>query len=229
MVFDVVALKKFYDYVSIGNGIPTEQVNAELSNLFSMPRSEEDKADFRIAKNPWKKLRDEICPVLKFLSSTKRNGLIKFPLNDQKPDAWFTPYDGVVRLGIEVTIAQGHGRYHLMKELNETGWGRGFTALADGQNPPADFNETMSREREPYSTGQALSAVKSGVLRCLEEKNKPEYQGMVLLIEAVLTTMARDNWGSMFGELNNKAKQLPFCEVFLLGHLDSDQRIFQLK
>jgi hypothetical protein len=112
--FDEAALKSFYNNISEANGVPVEQVCSELEELFGRSRSKTDIDNFRTGKNPWKKLSDEICPLLRFLIANEMNeGRVCFPLNDKVPDCWYWPDKSKTPIGIEMTFALGRERIEL--------------------------------------------------------------------------------------------------------------------
>lgn len=131
-------------------------------------------------------------------------------------------------MGIEVTIAQARERLHLMQELVENGVGRGFIGLPDNA-AQAEYDRAIARPRTMYSSDQAINATKAGVLSCLQKKNKPKYEGMVLLVQAPLGSISEERWFPMIEELKEVAAQLPFAEVHLVGGRDMGPQSMRLK
>jgi hypothetical protein len=227
--FDIAALDDFYARVSATEGVGVVNLQAQLADLFARDRSEQDLNDFRLSKQPWKKLADEITPVSRFLRIRNINsGRIRFPLNDKPPDAWFWESSDSEPTGIEVTIAQGTERFHLAKELVNSGLGRGFIGLPDDA-PPAEFKRAMSRQRIMYTNEHALSAIRNGISLCLTRKNRPDYEGCILLIQAPLRSLPYDRWDAIKRDLRAAAASLPFREVHVVGNADAVPWGFQIK
>lgn len=229
MTFDEIALKSFYNHISEANGVPVEQVCAELDELFERPRSKTDIDNFRMGKNPWKKLSDEICPLLRFLIANGMNeGRVCFPLNDKVPDCWYWPDKNKTPIGIEMTFALGRERIELSRELIEKGIGRGFIGLQDDA-PKAHFEKSFSRQRVMYSTDHAISATRTAIRSCLSKKNKQKYKGMILIVQAPLSSLPSERWEGMVQDLITEASPLPFNEIYLIGQSDSSSQLYKLK
>ncbi|RZV51654.1 MAG: hypothetical protein EX270_10205 [Pseudomonadales bacterium] len=222
-------LDDFYKEISVPGGIEIDTFQSRLSLVFADKRSESDIEYYRLGKKPWKKLRDEVVPVSRFLKLNEiLEGRIQFPLDNKIPDCWFKKINEI-ELGIEVTIERGREKFHLATELNETGSGRGFIGIQDDASQNA-FNERLSSPRTAFSTDQALEATKNGILRCLSRKNDEKYRGVFcLLIEAHLNTLSSERWGRIRPDLRNAAKYLPFEEVHIIGDVDDRLFGFQIK
>ncbi len=229
-MFDVETLNKFYENLSSHNGMSVTDFQNRLETLFAEDRSKDDLNDYRLGKNPWKKLRDEITPVSRFLKFKHIElDRVRFPLDNSTPDCWLLN-DNSDPLGIEVTIERGREEYHLKKEMIETGTGRGFIGIQDDA-PQIDFNICMSNSRTMYTSEQALDVTKNGVLRCLSRKNdQNKYEGVFyLLIGAHLTTLPKERWDVIKEELSQEAISLPFQEVHIIGNADQEPWGFQIK
>lgn len=151
-----------------------------------------------------------------------------FPLDNSTPDCWLLMNNGEHR-GVEVTIERGRERYHLTKEMNKNGIGRGFIGMQDDA-PQADFDHRMSNPRSLYSSGQALEETKAGILRCLSRKNDQKYDKVFyLLIQAHLSTLPKQRWAAIKEELSQKATNLPFEGVHIIGNADEEPWGFQIK
>lgn len=94
------------------------------------PPATQDIERFRVRQNPFKKLSDEVVPVMAYLRQIGFQGSLRFPFDNSTPDCWIRTSDGDER-GIEVTVAKARERVLLAKELNETGSGRGYLGLPD--------------------------------------------------------------------------------------------------
>ena len=222
IVFDVKSLDEFYKELSGPEGIYVTDFQSRLEALFNEDRSSSDTDDYRLGKNPWKKLSDEIVTVSRFLGYKNiEAGRIRFPLDDKIPDCWLFDDQGEV-LGIEVTIERGTERYHLAKEINKDRMGRGFIGMQDDA-PKADFEQRMSNPRTMYTTEQALKATKLGIIHCLKNKNDLKYEGMFcLLIQAHLTSLSKERWSAIKGELTQVAINLPFKEIHVIANVDTN-------
>jgi hypothetical protein len=228
-MFDVIALDAFYERVSAIEGIEIAQMEAELQELFKQPRSETDLNEFRLAKGRWKKLNDEIGPVRTFLTSGGyTEGRVRFPLDDKVPDCWLWINGASEPIGVEVTLAQGTERYHLMKELVKSGEAPGFIGLPDSTHP-AVFNYAITRGRVMYSSDQAIKSTKTGILTRFKDKDKITYTGMILIVQAPLGSISEDRWTPMFDELKGPAAELPFSEVYVVGNRDTGPQSVRLK
>lgn len=228
-IFDIKALEDFYKLISAKDGIDIAKFQTTLENLFERPRSEEDLNKYRLSREPWKKLADEVSPVSRFLQYQGIEvGRVRFPLDSKPPDCWLWKTSEEEPVGIEVTIARGRERYHLSKELVETGTGRGFVGLSDNA-PQAAFDEAMARQRTTYNTDHALSAMEEGVSRCLAQKNRPEFAGHILVIAARLHALKEERWQSIESSLCAKAQSLPFREVHVICEIGQNLWGFQIK
>lgn len=227
--FDINTLKDFYAQISAKDGVSVTNFQAELKGLFERPRSDGDLNNYRTSKPPWKKLADEVTPVSRFLRFNSVNsGRIRFPLDNDPPDCWLWRDNESDPVGIEVTIALGRARFHLAEELVNKGEGPGYIGIQDDASKDA-FKHTMTRRRVMHSTDQARSAIKDGILRCLGQKNKPKFDGLLLLIQAPLFSLPRERWDAIRSDLCSAAATLPFAEVHVIGNADEAPWGFQIK
>jgi hypothetical protein len=182
-------------------------------------------------KGPCKKLMDEVMSVFLFLKLKNINtGFIRFPLNNKIPDCFLWQADSEVPQGIEVTIAQRRARFHLMREIVEKGSGRGFVDLQDDAGAH-EFERALESEPECYTTEQALNSTKRAISLCLNKKNHSKYASMDLLIQGPLSvsTLPRERWRAIKGDLIEAAKSMPFRGIHVIGD-DSEQPIgFRIK
>jgi hypothetical protein len=228
-VFDVKSLDLFYKEMSGPDGMHVADFQYRLEALFNEDRSSSDTDDYRLGKNPWKKLSDEIVTVSRFLSHKNiESGRIRFPLDNKIPDCWLFDDQGEA-LGIEVTIERGRERYRLAKEINKDRVGRGFIGMQDAASR-AEFDLRMSNPRTMYTTEQALNATKCGIACCLKKKNDLKYEGMFcLLIQAHLTSLPKERWRAIEGELTQTAISLPFKEIHVIANADTKPWGFKIK
>lgn len=222
-------LEAFYERISAQAGISLADFKNELDRLKARPRSDDDLNAQRLSRQGWKKLKDEVMPVSRFLRSRGiGSGRIRFPLDDQPPDCWLWEHRGATPCGIEVTIAQATERYHLNKELVETGQGRGFIGLPDNA-PRSDFDRVMSNPHEMYSTEQALKAIRGSILDRLAAKDRQRFAGFDLLIQAPLSILPRERWDEIKSDLAAAAVPLPFREIIVISDGDDEPWGFSIK
>jgi hypothetical protein len=228
-MFDVKTLKEFYEYVSAPEGIRVTDFQNRLSLLFADQRTTIDIDDYRLGKKPWKKLRDEITPVARFLEfGNIEVDRVRFPLDNKTPDCWLIIDNGEY-IGIEVTIERGREQFHLATELNKNGMGRGFIGIQDDASQ-TDFDRRMSNPHTMFTSDHALESTKEGILRCLSKKNAHRYENIYfLLIQAHLLVLPKERWSIIAGELSQVAKDLPFQEVHIIGDIDEEPWGFQIK
>jgi len=155
-------------------------------------------------------------------------GRIRFPLDNSAPDCWLLN-DHSDDFGIEVTIERGREQYHLMKEMIQTGKGRGFIGIQDDA-PQNEFDDRMSNLPTAYTSEKILEATKDGILCCLSKKNDPKYKGVsCLLIEVFLGGLPKERWDTIKQEISREAINLPFQEVHIIGDADTKLWGFQIK
>jgi hypothetical protein len=228
--FDETRLNDFYADISSCEGMEIAKFQNMVAALFADNRTEHDIEQYRLGKNRWKKLRDEVSPVSSFLEFNHvEANRIRFPLDNHTPDCWLMSGNGNNR-GIEVTIERGREKHHLATELNREGMGRGFVGLQDDE-PQSVFDNRMSKSRVMYSSEQALEATKQGIMRCLSRKNQPEKYEHVyyLLIQAHLNTLPHERWDAIKEELMREARGFPFQEIHVIGDSGNDAWGFQIK
>lgn len=228
-MFDVDKLNEFYEEISSDEGISIGSFQDSLKSLFQDQRSSSDIENFRLGKSPWKKLRDEITPVSRFIEFNDIGAdRIRFPLDNHTPDCWLL-FDVSENLGVEVTIERGREKYHLAKELNETGRGRGFIGIQDDSSQ-TKFDERLSKPRTMFSSEQALEATKAGIIRCLSRKNETKYKNIhYLLIQVHLNNLPKERWSLIKDDLRQVAKKLLFQEIHVIGDAGDESWGFQIK
>jgi hypothetical protein len=230
-MFDVETLNKFYADLSANDGISVTDFQNKLETLFAMSRSKDDVNDYRLGKNPWKKLSDEIMPVSRFLKfkDIEIGRRIRFLLDDSAPDCWLLNDHGD-DFGIEVTIAGRREDYYLMEELNQTGRAPGFIGMPDNA-PQNEFVDRMSNPRTAYTSQQILEAKENAILCRLSEKNKPKkYKGVsCLLIGVYFVGLPEESWDAIKQKLSREAINLPFQEAHIIVGADTKLCGFQIK
>ncbi|MBU6953420.1 hypothetical protein [Hahella sp. HN01] len=226
MAFDSNKLKSLYDELSSQSGMRVIEFQISLESLFGQIRSIQDIYDYRLGRKPWKKLRDEVMPVSRFLKFTNiKADYVQFPLNNKVPDCWLLFKDGSKR-GIEVTLERGKERFYLADELNEVGEAPGFMGVQDDA-PEVEFEQKRrAAERNMYSTDQALDAFKKGISRCFKKKgDEKKYKNIFyLILDADLEVLPRNKWDVIKADLSMMAVNLPFKEVYVINN--SSENIF---
>lgn len=223
------SLNAFYHLIRKRISISTFRTRFEVFR--QLQRSKNDLRNIRLARSPWKKFTDEVTPVFRYLKFQKiRSGDICFPLNDKSPDCLLWQQSGEEPRYIEVTIARGRERYHLGKELEEKGTGRGHIGISDDANE-AEFGRAMAKPTVMYSTDQALTAGKEGILRCLKRKSdKNKYKGYYLLvIQTSLTALPIQRWEAIRADLAIAAKRSPFSNIVVISDGNLRNAGFQIK
>ena len=122
MPFDAAALQKLEAKLSAPNGVDIAELLSMLEEHFARPRSVADVQAYREGQKPWKKLADEVMPVATYLRHANITGRIRFPLNDQPPDAWLLETVSQTEVGIEVTRVLARSKIETAKGLRTSRW-----------------------------------------------------------------------------------------------------------
>lgn len=217
-------LDKFY--FSLKKGMSVGQFLENYRIIFVFIKSNNLMENYRLGKDPLKKLRDEVTPVARFVycHATPQDH-IQFSLDDSFPDCTLFLVSGR-RLEIEVTVGQAKERLYTMRELNDFGEGRGFLNLTDDR-PEADFRNAIEQERCAYSIEDVQKTITGAIAICA--KNKEHIRADILLIEMSLLACRKELWleiQSCFAELTYN---LLFSEVFLVGYGETGNFCLKLK
>lgn len=214
-------LAEFRQQITADSGMDLADFRAGLKDVFAQMRVEQDLDDRRISKGRWKQIEDEVLPVERFLSYRGIHaGRVRFPLNNDPPDCFFWPQSSSEPRSIEVTVARGNERFHLMTELNDTGWGRGFINLPDDSSRQ-DFKMAVQQRREAYSTEDVLKLTKASILDRMERKARKErLEGCDLLIQAPLSHLPSDRWTEIEPELRSAAAPNSLRNIFVIADKD---------
>jgi hypothetical protein len=215
-------------YCLLKDWMPISDFETAIKDYFAGARSKAELADYRAKRGHSKKLRDEVVPALRYIKFVKAKGEIKFELGDGVPDCWLRDNPSADPQGIEVTVAQSREQYHLGKELNEKGEGRGFLGLSDNDSSQA-FATRLESPRTMYSTETALKVIGDGIKLCLVKKQEVKYAGFDLLIEAPLRSLPRERWKRILGELRAAANATHFREIHVIGNQHSEPFGFRIK
>ena len=205
-------------YAALKSGTTVASFLERYDRIFPFDKEALTK-DYRLARGKVKKLRDEVCPVARFVKKhAALEDRIWFTLDNNAPDCR-VKHGGDRLRGIEVTVAQGKERFTVMTELNQTGTGRGFIGLSDDA-PKEDFDGKKDQPRAAFSTEEIGQSIIRAVAICARKKSK--FRGDTLLTEAPLETLPADRWGNFRADLAQQVKELAFAEVYLTGRSDRD-------
>lgn len=213
--FNESALFELYDAVSAESGVSLIELRGMLDDFSNRSRSSDDVQAYREGRKPWKKLRDEIVPVERFLSAAYSDQtIVRFPLNDQPPDAWVTVGDGPA-VGIEVTGALARSSVEVAKWLADGGAAPGFIGLQDDAKQSA-FDAARSRKRITHSRKGIEDSIDRSITDRLEAKDKEKFSGQILLITAPIGSSPGRDLSDMAARFKERAALLPFAQVVVI-------------
>ncbi|MBR0649229.1 hypothetical protein GXW78_06115 [Roseomonas terrae] len=180
-----------------------------------MSISAPDLQAYREGRAPWKKLKDEIVPVEHFLSERYQvDARIRFPLNDEPPDAWLT-LAGAASVGIEVTSAHARAQVEVGKSLAAGAAVPGFIPLPD-EAPAVVFARARKRGRILNSRASVDEIIDRAISSRFQRKNQSKFAGYILLVTAPLRSSPHRSPDSIRAALSHEAQLLPFAEVYVL-------------
>ena len=209
-------------YTTIKSGTTVSNFLEKYDCIFRFIRSEGLTEHYRLGSGRVKKLRDEVTPVARFVRKfAELEDRILFALSDKTPDCCVM-HEGNRLREIEVTVAQGTERFYVMRELNETGTGRGHLGLSDDA-PTDHFKERMNQPRSGYTGEEIGRTLICAVAICARKKSR--FTGDTLLIDAPLETLPGNRWDDFWKALANEVGKFTFNEVYVTGR--SDQEICQ--
>lgn len=210
--FTAVSLAELYAAVSAEGGITVAELSAHIDAFSTRPIASVDIQAYREGRKPWKKLRDEVVPVEHLLRVRYPEAThVRFPLNDQPPDAWVLP-DSQPAVGIEVTGALARAGIEVAKGLAEQGVGKGFIGLQDGESQ-ARFDAARTRRRVTSSRVGVDAAIDEAIAASMAKKDKDKFAGQVLLIVAPLGSSPNRSHDEVREVHAAKAAALPFSRV----------------
>lgn len=213
--FTKETLDQLYAEVSGPQGVTVAWLGALIDAFGTRDRALEDTQSYREGRKPWKKLRDEIVPVAHFLSSTyPADARVRFPLDDQPPDAWLTVGDAPP-VGIEVTGALARASIEVGRSLAIGRSVPGFIGLQDNASSVA-FAQARTHQRATSSRAGVERAIDTAIASRLAGKNQGKYAGHILLVTAPTGSSPDRDPQALKKALGEKAKQLPFAEVYVL-------------
>ncbi len=206
-------------YIALKSGTTVASFLKRYERIIQFIHEEGRTKDYRLARGPVKKLRDEVSPVARFVRKhAAPDDRIRFALDDPAPDCCVRHGGGRLR-EIEVTVAQARERFNVMTELNQTGTGRGYLGLSDDA-PTEHFVRRMAQPRVAYSGEEVGHSMICAVAICARRKSNS--QGDTLLIEAPLETLPANRWDDFRPLLAEKVKELVFREVYVTGRSERD-------
>jgi hypothetical protein len=213
--FDEARLGTLYAAISAAEGLGAAELVQCLDEAFAMARSSSDVQAYREGKKPWKKLVEEVVPVARFLKWAGLQGSIRFPLDDQPPDAWFHEAGHTEATGIEVTRALARSRVELARDVRDAPVGRGFQNLPDHASQK-DFDQARARGRITNSRGSIQAAIENSAIDRLRAKVDSKYEGQLLLLLAPLGSAPQHDWAPTCNRLTPEAEKTFFSKVFLM-------------
>jgi hypothetical protein len=212
-------------YSVLRNRTTVAEYISRYEALFPLIHSNGLTANYRLAKGPFKRLRDEITPVFPFAQQhAALDDEIQFPLDDGPHDCNIWHRAQGRHRTIQITVVHGHARFRIMTELNAAGCSRGFLALNDDSGKQA-FNDAMGREREMYSTARAQQVMLRAFSLCAEKKRRSTSD--TLIIGASTQMLPRSRWQETQPALADLFAENTFSEVYVAS--DDDEFCWQLK
>ena len=209
------SLTNLYAAVSAPDGVTVTKLRSLVGEFTSRPIAKTDLQAYREGRKPWKKLHDEIVPVEHFLSARyPDNARVRFPLDNQPPDAWLTFGDDPP-VGIEVTGALARAAHEVGKSLAEGGAVPGFIALQDDASSAA-FAKARSRGRILNSASGVNRTIDMAISARLAGKDHEKYAGHILLINAPIGSSPNRGAEDLQAALGIDAQALPFAEIYVL-------------
>ncbi|MEL7688734.1 hypothetical protein AAG596_14335 [Citromicrobium bathyomarinum] len=213
--FTEETLDQLYAEVSDPEGITLARLEALIDAFGTRDRAPMDTQSYREGRKPWKKLRDEIVPVQHFLASTYPADVrVRFPLDDQPPDAWLKVGDAPP-VGIEVTGALARASIEVGRSLAGGGAVPGFIGLQDDASSAA-FAQARARQRVTNSRKNVERTIDTAIGSRLVAKDHEKYTGHILLVTAPTGSSPYRKPEAIKQALGEKAKQLPFAEIYVL-------------
>lgn len=214
-MFDETALGTLAARLSDADGIAVEALRDLLNDHFGQERLPQDLQAYREGKRPWKKLVDEVVPVAEFLIRSGVTGVVRFPLDNQPPDAWFRKTEDESWESIEVTRALARAKFDIARDLREQPMGRGFLGLADDAKS-AEYDSARKTGRITASASGVRRDIEAAIKVRIEEKVDPKYAGHTLLVAAPLGSGGRHDWNPMRLRLTETARRTAFRRVVIL-------------
>jgi hypothetical protein len=213
--FDAAALKTLEAALSSPDGMDIREFLATFDEHFERPRAKADVQAYREGRKPWKKLADEVAPVAAYLRQAKITGRIRFPLNDQPPDAWLLDTGANAENGIEVTRVLARPKVELAQRLRDEPVAPGFLGLAD--DAPAEvYQLAKKRNRITNSRKGIEGAIEASITERLARKSDPKFKGQTLVLVTPLGSAPENDWEPLKARLHTQAAETAFDRIFLV-------------
>lgn len=214
--FTAATLKALYAEISADGGVTVATLRERVSAFSTLPIAETDIQAFREGKKPWKKLRDEVVPVEHFLSARYPDSArVRFPLDDQPPDAWLTLEPGAEPIGIEVTGGLARAGIEVAKSMAGGEAVPGFIALPDDATNE-DFARVRGRGRVTNARTSVDRLIDDAIKGRMTGKDHVKFSGNILLITAPIGSSPNRSTDALGAAHAAAAASLPFAEVFVL-------------
>ncbi|WP_313556440.1 hypothetical protein [Agrobacterium cavarae] len=226
-VYDADALEELYTALKAEAGVSVGKLVRLVERMSSSEMSKADLNAYRQGRRLWKRLREEVVPVMHFLDkSYPPEARVRFPLDSGTGDA-FVWIEGQKPIGLEVTGALARNEVEVARNMAEKGVVAGFLGLQDNA-PQSRFDAAKRRGRVFHSSEAVTNTLEAGIRRQLEKKDRPEYGGFILIVRCSLISSPRMTEADWQNRLGSEASALPFSEVYLVDAA-SGSRIFRLK
>lgn len=212
--FTQETLQALYDVVSHSDGVSVAELRSLAAEFTTRPLAAADLKAFREGKKPWKKLRDEVLPVERFLSFEYPDDTeVRFPLDDQPPDAWVRAEVG--EIGVEVTGALARAGIEVGKSLAYGTPVPGFIALPDDATQQA-FDAVRARGRMMNARKSVDQAIDQAIAARMASKDKDKFAGQILLITAPIGSSPNRSDEELRQAHAQAAAALPFTKVYVM-------------
>lgn len=205
---------------------PVEVARQQVDDIYpKIHQAGEAEAEaLRLSSGLYKRLQDEIRPVLIYAAKQIPGGEVQFHLSDGAIDAtaWLDPKSS--GFPIEVTIAHGKVRHHQMRELNEKGMGHGFTDATD-----ADTKDQIKKQYDDYrgyAPEEAAKNIEKGIDHCVRNK---AHLDSILVIAAPFESMRPDDWPPLMPQIARRLPASKCKSIFVVGKSLEKELCFQLK
>ncbi|WP_238368183.1 hypothetical protein [Mesobacterium pallidum] len=211
------------------HGVKGSELQALLDGYYAEGnRSAKEKSDDRSGLRPYKKIRDEVSPIDRFLRwAGLASATVYFPMDNTVPDCTILLPTGQT-IQLEVTTAGSRERKRTAEQLNREGISRGFSGLRDDATRDEE-QERLEQPPQMYSTVQAIDTISKAISLSLAKKNDRKYEGMALLVAVDLVWLGPERWKVLPKLLKSDVDRLPFSEVYLIHKDRKDLLGFQLK
>lgn len=214
--FTTETLNHLYAELSAAGGVSVTDLRAHIAAFSSRPISKADLQGYREGKKPWKKLRDEVVPVEHFLSTRYPDtARVRFPLDDQPPDAWLALDADSAVIGIEVTGAHARAGIEVARSLVAGKPVSGFIPLPDNA-PATAFAKARERGRIMNARTVVDLVIDEAIAARLSGKDDAKFEGHILLITAPIRSSPNRSEKEIQGTHSEAANALPFSEVYVL-------------